>query len=64
MLDIKISTQFPDWPLIRQTPGGKGIWGQSRFHIDNPDIPECDYWVVYEGLLQKETIACPRDHTI
>ena len=51
MYKIKISTQFPEWPLLRQTPGSKGIWDNCQFFV-NQDVEECDMWVVYEGLLK------------
>ncbi len=37
MIRVKLSTNFPDWPLIRQTPDRSGIWGDCRFFI-NEDI--------------------------
>ena len=57
MFKVKISTPDYKWPLIRQTPGQKGIWGDYEFII-NEDIEECDYWVVYEGLEHKENVYC------
>lgn len=60
---IKVSTSFPDWPLIRQTPKGEGIWGNCKFIINEP-IQECDYWVVYEDLLRTEEVVCPIKNTL
>ena len=63
MMRIKLSTNFPEWPLIRQTPGGLGIWGDCRFFI-NEDIGECDFWVVYDDVLRPETTRCPPGNTL
>ncbi len=60
---VKVSTSFPDWPLIRQTPKGEGIWGNCKFIINEP-IQECDYWVVYEDLLRTEEVVCPIKNTL
>ena len=30
----------------------------------NEDIEECDFWVVYEGLLHQEKARCPQENTI
>jgi len=63
MLRIKLSTNFPEWPLIRQTPGRAGIWGDCQFLI-NQDIAECDFWVVYDDVLRPETTRCPPGNTL
>jgi hypothetical protein len=63
LLRVKVSTNFPEWPLILQTPSRSGVWGDCRFYINDP-IDECDYWVVYEGLLKAETTACPPDNVV
>lgn len=63
MLKVKLTTSFPDQPIIRQTPGGSGIWNGCRFFINKP-MDECDYWVVYEGLKRKEAVRCPQGNTL
>jgi hypothetical protein len=63
MIRIKLSNPPPDWPWFRQTPGRTGIWGNCQFFI-SPEIKECDYWLVYEGLANRETVRCPREHVI
>lgn len=63
MIKIKISTDFPDFPIQRQTPGSKGLWGNCQFFV-NKDIEECDWWVVYDGLLGEEKVKCPHGNTI
>lgn len=62
MFRIKLSTNFPEWSLLRQTPGSKGIWDNCQFFVDL-DIEECDYWVVYSGLLKPEKTICPPENT-
>jgi len=63
MIKVKLSTPCPEWPFTRQTPGGKGIWGQYEFY-ENQDIEECDFWVVYDTLLKKEGTKCPPENII
>lgn len=62
MITVKISTS--PWPITRQTPGGKGVWGECRFFC-NTDIDRCDYWFVLEGPgRKKETASCPKENTV
>lgn len=64
MIKIKLTTSFTGWPLlVRQTLGSKGIWGNCQF-FENQDVKECDFWVVYEGLLKLERTICPPANTI
>ena len=63
MIKIKISTAFPGWPLLRQTPHSEGIWGSYQFFVDQ-DIEQCDYWVVYGGILREESAICSINKTI
>jgi hypothetical protein len=63
MIKVKLSTSFPREPIIRQTPGRRGIWGNCRFYI-NEEIDRCDFWVVYEGLLNPEKTICPASNVI
>ena len=63
MMRIKLSTSFPEWPIIRQTPGRSGIWGDCRFLV-NEDVDECDFWVVYDDVLRPETTRCPPGNTL
>ncbi|MCX6651892.1 MAG: glycosyltransferase family 10 [Methanomassiliicoccales archaeon] len=63
MIKVKLSLSVPEWPWSRQTPGSRGAWGQCQF-FDDPNRKECDYWVVYEGLLKEETATCPQSNTI
>jgi hypothetical protein len=61
MIRVKFSMNGSDSPLIWQTPGGKGIWGDCEFILDS-DLKECDYWFVYENLKKTETTLCPRSN--
>ena len=63
MIDVKLTV--PSWPIIRQTPGQKGVWGECRFFFSDTDIDRCDYWFVLEGLgKRKETTICPKANTV
>ena len=61
---IKITTPYADWPLVRQTPGGKGVWEDCNFYVNDDSIKECDYWIVCEGLQEKETVTCSEKNTV
>lgn len=63
ILRVKLTSNFPYSPFLRQTPGSLGRWGNYQFYI-NDNIKECDWWVVYEGLNEAEMAHCPRDRTI
>lgn len=60
---VKVSTQHPAWPLLRQTPGGTGVWEEFRFVVNEP-VESCDFWVVCDGLQHVETTACPPGNTL
>ncbi|MBK5305885.1 MAG: hypothetical protein JJD92_04275 [Frankiaceae bacterium] len=60
---VKVTTEHPDWPLLRQTPGSSGTWGRYRFAVNEP-VEECDYWVVFEGLPAPETVQCRSGATL
>ena len=34
--------------LLRQTPGGLGVWGDCKFVVNEP-VEYCDWWVVCHG---------------
>lgn len=63
MIRVKVTTGFPDWPLVRQTPGSRGEWDGCRFFIDD-SAEECDCWVVVDALPARQTARCPRGNTI
>ena len=63
MINIKLSTDSPDWPYLRQTPGSEGMWNGCKFWV-NTDVVECDWWFVYEGLVQLENTKCDPNHIV
>jgi len=63
MANIKITTNFPEWPLKRQLPKFGKEENENVFFI-NEKVDNCDYWVVYEGLMKEESVKCPRGNTI
>ncbi len=63
MITVKVSTMNPEWPILRQTPGHSGIWGECRFVVNEP-LDSCDFWVVYDGLPKPEKTVCPRGNTL
>lgn len=63
MLKIGLFHNAPHIPLERQTPGSKAEWGNCKFHI-NEEIENCDWLVVYEGLISRKTVNCPKNNTI
>lgn len=63
MINIKLSTDTPDWPYLRQTPGLKGVWNGCKFWV-NTDVDECDWWFVYEGLVHPESTKCDPQHIV
>lgn len=62
-MDIKLTTTAPDWPWLRQTPGGKGQWGPFNFMVDRP-AESCDAWVVFESLQRPERTFCSPDRLV
>lgn len=51
--------------LLRQTPGGRGIWGDCQFIVDQP-VDCCDWWVVCHrtGLKHPEATLCDPNHLV
>ena len=50
-----------DWPdLMRQTPGGNGIWADCRFAIDPQE--QCDYVIVLNEWHFKRLISSYLDY--
>jgi hypothetical protein len=62
-MDIKVSYNVANEPLLRQTPGGRGIWKECRFVL-NEAARECDIWVVLEGLERRERAFVRRGVTV
>lgn len=49
--------------MLRQTPGGKGIWEKFQFS-DSSEVSACDYWIVLNDLPCAQTVVCPPERTI
>jgi hypothetical protein len=49
---------YPD--LLRQTPGGKGVWNDIRFTLEPVD--ECDVLLVLNQLCENITVRCPPEN--
>jgi hypothetical protein len=58
MLDVKVTTNFPGEPILRQTPGGKGLWDDCKFVVNDLTQDSCDIWVVLNGLQHAERALC------
>ena len=63
MIRIKISNNFPHWPIIRQTPQSNGVWGDCEFFI-NDATEQCDFWFVQEDLERTQTACCPPQNVV
>ncbi len=59
-LKVKISTAGEGKPFIKQLQSFNSLWGNCKFYI-NENIPECDLWVIYGGLKEKESVSVPSD---
>jgi hypothetical protein len=49
-----------DWAspdLLRQSPGGTGVWGDIRFTLE--PVKECDYVVVLNRVPEDTEVCCP-----
>jgi len=64
---IKVSSGNPDFSrlLLRQSPGGKGIWSDCQFIVNQP-VERCDWWFVLHGsgLRLAEKTLCDPDHIV
>jgi hypothetical protein len=63
MIKIKFSTPVQEIPIIRQTPGSRGVMGNCQFFVNEP-VKQADWWVVGEGLAKNERVICPPENTI
>lgn len=66
---IKLSCNFAWFPILRQTAGSSGEWGDCQFVLDaaaRADDGEYDAWVVYNNLPRAgcRQVNCPRERTI
>ncbi len=60
---VLLTTPFPDWPLLHQTPGDSGRWEDFQFVVNEP-VESCDAWVVFEEVPQQLATICPPDNTL
>ncbi len=60
---VLITTPFPAWPLLRQTPGHAGRWEDFEFVVNEP-VETCDAWVVFEEVPETLRTRCPRENTV
>lgn len=56
---IRLSHYLVTDPLLRQTPGGLGVWKGDQFTLNDPRMQFPDMWVVLEDILDEER-ATPR----
>lgn len=59
---IKLTTPW-NTDYYAQTPEGKGIFGDYKFEINN-ECKECDYWIVWGALPEKEEVLCTKENVI
>jgi hypothetical protein len=62
MVVIKLTTPWQQ-NYINQTPFGKAVFDNYKFEINN-DCTECDYWLIWGGLLQTETVNVYHENVI
>ena len=60
---VLITTPFPTWPLLRQTPGRSGRWGDFTFFVNEP-LESCDAWVAFEEVPERLSTVCPAENTM
>ena len=50
MIKVLVTNPYGDFfDALRQTPQGKGIWGNCQFFINEP-IESCDFWFILDNL--------------
>ena len=63
MINVKITTAAPNWPIIEQSPNSAGIWNNCKFFV-NQSVKRVDWWVVFDNMAKKERVICPPENTI
>jgi len=63
MIKVKVTHPYGNWPLARQTPNNSRVWGNCEFFI-NDKTKECNYWFVFDDLLQEESVICDPQNII
>ena len=58
---VRIAADWDCSNILRQTPGGRGVWESIRFTTE--PIAECDYLFMFNNRrLAAVEVRCPRDH--
>jgi len=57
---VRIDKNYTSTNLLRQTPGGRGLWDGIQF-TEEP-VDRCDYFVICNCLLHDVTLRCPREN--
>src|SRR5271166_579884 len=58
---VRIAAEYDCSPLLRQTPGGKGLWEGVRFTTD--DVVDCDYLIMLNNRRSTPLqVRCPPSH--
>lgn len=64
---IKLTMGKPELTnlCLRQTPSGKGFWGNNQF-IVNRHVDHCDWWIVCHSssVIRPEVTRCDPDHIV
>jgi hypothetical protein len=63
MYRVRVTTSFPELPLIRQTPGRSGKWGDYLFCINEP-MDDYEFWVLFDRFSEPQKGHCARSNTI
>jgi len=63
MIKVNILSNNSSIPLLRQTPGEKGIWGNYCF-LFNENLKDYDFLVVYEDLSGDYKAYCNQNNTL
>jgi hypothetical protein len=57
---VRIVKPWSKPDLLRQTPGGAGVWGGVRFTLD--PVERCDYLVILNHTPEPITVEIPPEH--
>jgi hypothetical protein len=57
---VRIIKNWDEPDLLRQTPGGKGLWGDVEFTIQ--PVKSCDYVVILNYLNEDLRVECPKEN--
>jgi Glycosyltransferase family 10 (fucosyltransferase) C-term len=63
MYRVRLTTSFPNQPIIRQTPGLSGDWGQFHFAINQP-VEDYQFWVLFDRFSETQKGHCAEANTI